>query len=105
MGYCVDARLKSFKPNAGAEGPRKRDTDEVRYQAPLEAHNKALEKELVDFCANFNDERLESKECIAYLIKYATAKAQILEEKVKAIRMTDWKQHVAGNAQKSSRGA
>ena len=46
---------------------------------PWKLTNNVLEKELVDFCANFNDERLDNKECIAYLIKYATARAQILE--------------------------
>ena len=58
--------------------------------------DKAAFAQMLEVTAKFNDERLKDPECLAYVIKLATANAQWSEAQVKNERDKEWRKHVAG---------
>ena len=62
-------------------------------------------KSILEVTNKFSSSKLKDVECLAYLIKVATANAQRLEEQTKLIRKKSWNTHGAGTGGECARGA
>ena len=60
--------------------------------------------EIISFTEQLTGRRLHNKECLAYVIKFATRQAVFQEAKVKAARSRGWSRYVAGSNNGCARG-
>ena len=67
--------------------------------------DKAAMKKLLECTSRLDGDRLQRKECLAYVIKTATTNAKQGEDLVKTKRDKAWRKHVAGQASKCGKGA